>query len=312
MGVRRGRPGWSRWCRTPGSCSLVLRSSKPLCREVLRTGQRRAGRSLGALPAPLACCVPGEPPARGERFGIAVVAGGENAGRGGAAVGWPVSAAERPEAHRDGRGGELRRPPPDHPAAHRLGADPVRRFTRGGLQQVPQLPVHPVHWVSRSISPASRGSSRNRATARASVALTVPTAQSKTCATCASDRSSKTRSTSTARCRAVSDRSARCTVTRTAASAARSPAAGLSGKVSDARSPHHHRRRHQLDQLLEHYVCAFQRLARIYLSHWHCVPVRDWLERTVVELREGNYPQYPRQLPLRGSDRALSRARWRA
>jgi hypothetical protein len=80
------------------------------------------------------------------------------------------------------------------------------------------------------------------AAARAIVLLTVPTAQSSTWATCASDRSSKTRSTSTARCRPVNDPSALRTAIRTATSAATSPGAGLSGTASDARSRRHRRR----------------------------------------------------------------------
>jgi len=63
-----------------------------------------------------------------------------------------------------------------------------------------------------------------RAIAFAIVLLTVPTAQSSTWATRASDRSPKTRSTSTARWRAVSDPSALRTANRAVTSAARSPA----------------------------------------------------------------------------------------
>src|SRR5262249_42571980 len=134
-------------------------------------------------------------------------------------------------------------PPPDHPAAHRLSAHPVRRLAHGGLQQIPQVPVHPVHWISRSINPASRGSSRNLATARASVALTVPTAQSSTCATCASG------TTTTPRCRAVLDPNPPPPGPRPAPPAAPPPTPRTSGTAPVARSPHHRRRR-QLAQLL--------------------------------------------------------------
>src|ERR1022692_355754 len=105
------------------------------------------------------------------------------------------------------------------------GGAPARRSSRAGLQAlehlggevVDDLPalgcrqpgqfVHHghLHRASRSINSASRGSARNLAIARAIVLLTVPIAQSSTCAACASDRSSKTRSTSTVRWRAAND-----------------------------------------------------------------------------------------------------------
>ena len=64
------------------------------------------------------------------------------------------------------------------------------RVTDGRPQQLTQ-PAHLVtHLASRSISSATRESSRNLASARAIVLLTVPVAQFSTWATCASGRSS--------------------------------------------------------------------------------------------------------------------------
>ena len=119
-----------------------------------------------------------------------------------------------------------------------------------GVQKIPQIPFHlvPVHCAHRafrSISSASRGSSRNLARARDMALLTVPSGQSSKSATCASDRSSKTLSTSTARWRRVNDPSASRTAMRAATSAATSLCAGPSGTAAEACSPRH-RRRHQV------------------------------------------------------------------
>jgi len=69
-----------------------------------------------------------------------------------------------------------------------------------------------------------------------------------TSATCASGRSSKTRRTTTASWRWVSESSADRTAIRAASSAATSPGAGLSGTAAEARSPRN-RRRLQVDQV---------------------------------------------------------------
>ena len=37
---------------------------------------------------------------------------------------------------------------------------------------------------------------------------------------------------------------------------------------------------------MEHYECAFHRLAWIYLQHWHFVPIRDWRERRLARPAE--------------------------
>jgi hypothetical protein len=70
----------------------------------------------------------------------------------------------------------------------------VRRFADGSIKKITQLTVHSAHRASRSSNPASRGSSRNLASARAAVLFTFPTEQFRIIATCASGRSSKTRS----------------------------------------------------------------------------------------------------------------------
>jgi hypothetical protein len=77
----------------------------------------------------------------------------------------------------------LPHPVPGGLAAHRFDAHLVRRLTGGGLQEITQLPVHLIHPAFGSISSASRGSARSRATAFAIVLLTVPTAQPSTWAT---------------------------------------------------------------------------------------------------------------------------------
>ena len=148
--------------------------------------------------------------------------------------------AESPGGHRDRDGDDRARPrsrprpptstPPGPPGgAPRPTRDPVRRFPDSGLAAGHAVPVPPRPCPSRltgPFAPATRPAGDRRATWPGPcdiVLLTVPTEQSSSCATCASDRSSKTRSTSTARWRPVSEPSASRTAMRTATSAATSP-----------------------------------------------------------------------------------------
>ena len=82
-------------------------------------------------------------------------------------------------------------PAPDQAAPDRGHGHPAWWHAHGGIHEFTPLPVvHPAHRASRSRNPASRGSSRNLASARDIALLTVPTGQFSMSATCASGRSS--------------------------------------------------------------------------------------------------------------------------
>ena len=113
---------------------------------------------------------------------------------------WPGGCAEYPDSgsYSDDRNNDNREnasgfpyPAPDQPAPDRGHGHPARWHADSGIQELKPLPVvHLDHRASRSMNSASRGSSRNLASARDIALLTVPTEQFSTCATCDSGRSS--------------------------------------------------------------------------------------------------------------------------
>src|SRR5215475_9569163 len=151
---RVGRQVLLRWC-----CVHPCLDAAWSCEEVNDAGPVAGG----TVSVPPLCGRPVGPPARGQCLGVTVLPGGENPGHGDAGW-WLGPKVERREANRDdggddrhghGYGSALHHPSLDHPAAHRLGGHPVRWLADGGLQQITQVPVYRVHWVSPSINPAS-------------------------------------------------------------------------------------------------------------------------------------------------------------